>query len=100
MTTLAAFTRNDIADYVSALVFVYMILIILNIALSWIQMFRPIPYNLTVRAVTGFITETTDPYLAVFRRWIPGIGPIDISPILAILTLTIGGRILASIISG
>ena len=37
MTTLAAFTREDIADYVSALVFVYLMLIIVNIALSWIQ---------------------------------------------------------------
>jgi YggT family protein len=100
MTTIAAFTRDDVADYVSALVFVYMILIILNIALSWIQMFRPIPYNLTVRAVTGFITESTDPYLAVFRRWIPSFGPLDLSPILAILTLTILGRIVVSIISG
>lgn len=100
MTTLAALTRNDLADYVSALVFVYMILIILNIALGWIQMFRPIPYNLTVRAVTGFITETTEPYLAIFRRWIPSIGPLDISPILAILTLTILGGIVASLISG
>ncbi len=100
MTTVAAFTRDDVAGYISALVFVYLILIILNIALSWIQMFRPIPYNLTLRAVTGFITESTDPYLAVFRRWIPSIGPIDISPILAILTLTIVGRIVTGLISG
>ncbi len=100
MTTLAAFTRDDIAGYVSALIFVYTILIILNVALSWIQMFRPIPYNLTVRAVTGFITETTDPYLAVFRRWVPRLGPIDISPILAILTVSILGGIVVGLIEG
>ena len=100
MTALAALTRVDVADYVSALVFVYLILIIVNIALGWVQMFRPIPYNLTVRAVTGFVSEVTDPYLGVFRRFIPPLGPIDLSPILAILTLTIVGRIVVNLISG
>ncbi len=97
---LAAITRGDIADYISAVVFVYLILIIVNIGLSWIQQFRPIPYNLTLRAVTGFVTESTDPYLAVFRRWIPGIGPLDISPIFAILVLSIVGRIVVGLIDG
>ena len=32
------------------------------------RQFRPIPYNLTLRAVLGFIEETTDPYLNLFRR--------------------------------
>ena len=70
--TVAALTRGDIADYVSALTFVYSLLIVFNIVLSWIQQFRPIPYTLTVRAVTGFVVDTTDPYLAVFRRWCRG----------------------------
>ena len=98
--TLAAITRNDVADYVSAVFFVYLVLIIVNIALSWIQQFRPIPYNLTLRAVTGFVTETTNPYLAVFRRFIPPLGMFDLSPILAILLLSIGGRIVVSLIAG
>ena len=75
-------------------------LIIVNIALSWIQQFRPIPYNLTLRAVTGFVTETTNPYLGFFRRFIPPLGMFDLSPILAILALSIGGRIIVSVIAG
>jgi uncharacterized protein YggT (Ycf19 family) len=98
--TLAAITRDDVADYVSAVFFVYLVLIIINIALSWIQQFRPIPYNMTLRAVTGFVTETTNPYLGVFRRFIPPLGMFDLSPILAILVLSIGGRIIVSIIAG
>jgi uncharacterized protein YggT (Ycf19 family) len=98
--TLAAITRSDVADYISALVFVYLLLIIVNIGLSWIQQFRPIPYNLTLRAVTGFVEESTNPYLAVFRRWIPQIGPLDISPIFAILVLSIAGRIVVGLIDG
>lgn len=95
-----ALTRGNVADYVSALIFVYTILIIANIVLSWIAQFRPIPYNLTLRAVTGFIEESTNPYLNVFRGFVPRIGPLDISPIVAILVLSIGGGIVVGLIRG
>jgi len=95
-----ALTRGDIATYVDALVFVYTILIFVNILLSWIQQFRPLPYNLTLRSVIGFVEDTTNPYLAVFRSFVPRIGPLDISPILAILVLNILGGLLASAIRG
>ncbi len=95
-----ALTRGDIATYVDALVLVYTILIFVNILLSWIQQFRPLPYNLTLRSVIGFVEDTTNPYLAVFRSFVPRIGPLDISPILAILVLNIVGGLLARAIRG
>ena len=95
-----ALTRGDIATYVDALVLVYTILIIANIVLSWIQQFRPLPYNLALRSVIGFIEETTNPYLAIFRSFVPRIGPLDISPILAILVLNIVGGLAAAAIRG
>jgi len=96
----AALTRGDVADFVAALVTVYLVLILINIALSWVQQFRPLPYNLPLRAVTGLIEESTEPYLRVFRSFVPRIGPLDISPIFAILVLTIVGRIVVSLIEG
>ncbi len=98
--TLVALTRGDIADYVSALLFVYFVLIIANVVLSWVQQFRPIPYNLPLRAVLGFIEETTNPFLNLFRSFIPRIGPLDISPIVAILVLSIGGGLVVELIRG
>jgi uncharacterized protein YggT (Ycf19 family) len=98
--TLAALTRGDIADYVSALVFVYFVLIIANVVLSWIQQFRPIPYNLPLRAVLRFIEDTTNPYLNLFRSFVPRIGPLDISPIVAILALSIVGGLVVNLIRG
>jgi YggT family protein len=95
-----AITRGDVADFVEALFFVYTILIVANVLLSWIQQFRPIPYNLTLRAVIGFIEETTEPFLRLFRSFIPRIGPIDISPVVAILVLWIGGGIIVGLIRG
>lgn len=97
---ITALSRGDIANYVSALIFVYFVLIIANVVLSWIQQFRPIPYNLALRSVTGFIEETTNPYLNLFRAWVPRIGPLDISPILAILLLSIGGGLVVRLIEG
>lgn len=98
--TLAALARGDIADFVQALIFVYWALIIANVLLSWIQQFRPIPYNLTVRAVTGFVEETTEPYLNVLRRWVPRIGPLDISPIVALILLSVVGALVVGLIRG
>jgi uncharacterized protein YggT (Ycf19 family) len=95
-----ALTRDDVATYFEALIFVYTILIIANVILSWVQQFRPLPYNLPLRAVTGFIEESTNPYLNVFRGFIPRLGPIDISPIVAILAISIVGGLLAGAIRG
>ncbi len=95
-----ALTRVDIADYVGALIFVYTVLIFVNILLSWIGQFRPIPYNLTLRAVTGFVEESTNPFLNLFRAWVPRIGPLDISPIVAVITLAIVGGLAVNLIAG
>ena len=95
-----ALTRGDIADYVSALLFVYFILIIGNVILSWVQQFRPIPYNRPLRAVLAFIEDTTNPYLNLFRAFVPRIGPLDISPIVAILVLSLVGGVIVELIRG
>jgi YggT family protein len=98
--TLVALTRGDVADYASALLFVYFVLIIANVVLSWVQQFRPIPYNMPLRAVIGFIEETTNPFLNLFRAFVPRIGPLDISPIVAILVLSIVGGLIVNLIRG
>ena len=89
--------RNQIADYVWALFTVYLILILFRIVLSF---FPRLPYNPALRAVVGFVHEVTDPYLNLFRRVIPPIGPIDVSPILAILVLGIVQGIVVALIDG
>jgi YggT family protein len=94
---MAAIGREEIADYVSALFLVYLILIFARIVLSFVPR---IPYNPTLRAVIGFIHEVTDPYLNLFRRVIPPIGPLDLSPILAILVLSIVRALVVGAIEG
>ncbi len=98
--SVLALTRGDIADYASALLFVYTVLIVANVILSWVRQFRPIPYNLPLRAVVGFVEESTNPFLNLFRSFIPRIGPLDISPIVAILALSLLGGIAVGLIRG
>jgi len=104
LSALLALSRDDVASYVDALFIVYLILILLRIVLSWIQQFRPLPYNLTLRAVIGFVESSVDPYLNLFRRVLPPIGgggmAIDLSPILAILLLVIVQSIVVGAIAG
>lgn len=101
MTILLALTRDDIADYVASLFLVYLILIFVRILLSWIPR---IPYNPALRAVVDFVHQVTDPYLNLFRRFLPPIGggrmALDISPILATIVLIILSGIIVGLIRG
>ena len=101
MSLPVAFGRDEIADYVSALFIVYLILIFARILMSWIPR---MPYNPWLRAVVDFVHETTDPYLNLFRRVIPPVGggsfALDLSPILAIFVLLIAQTVVVGLIEG
>lgn len=94
-----AITRFDIADYVSALFLVYIVLIFLNILISWIPR---IPYNRWLRGALDFVKETTDPYLNLFRRFIPPIGgggfALDLSPMLGVIVLFVLRAVIVGLI--
>lgn len=100
MSWLFALTRNDAADYVSALFLVYLILIFARILLSWIPR---LPYNQYLRAVVDFIHQVTDPYLNLFRRVMPPVGgrgfALDLSPIIAVVVLLIVQTIVVNLIA-
>lgn len=96
-----AITRVDVASYVSALVWIYSVLILIRILLTWVPR---MPENAALRTVVGFVEDITEPYLALFRRLIPplrgGPGLIDISPIIAIFALVLVGSLVTSLIQG
>lgn len=101
MSFVLAITRDDVANYVDAVFLVYFILIFIRILLSWIPR---IPYHPWLRAGVDFVHQVVDPYLNIFRRVIPPLGgggfAIDISPILAIIVLTIVWRVVVAAIAG
>ena len=96
-----ATAREQIADFLTALLWVYILLIFAYIITSLIFSFGGrIPYSRWSSAALGFLRDVTEPYLGLFRRFIPPIGPIDISPIVAILVLQLVGFFLISLIRG
>ncbi|HEY1284833.1 MAG TPA: YggT family protein [Solirubrobacterales bacterium] len=99
--TLLAISRTDVADYVSALFLVYIVLVLLNVLLSWIPR---MPYSRALRSVVDFISETTNPYINLFRRFIPPLGgggfALDLSPMLALIVLFVLRGLAVALIEG
>ncbi|HEX7279241.1 MAG TPA: YggT family protein [Solirubrobacterales bacterium] len=96
-----AVNRGDVADYVSALFIVYVILIFARIVISFVPR---MPYRPWLRSVLDFITETTDPYLNFFRRFLPPIGgggfALDLSPMIGLIVLFVAQAIVVGLIEG
>ena len=85
---LAAVTRDDVARFVDAIFLVYSILIIVYVLLSMIfSLGARIPYSRFTDAILTFLRDISEPYLQIFRRFIPLIGPLDLSPIVALIVL-------------
>jgi YggT family protein len=96
-----ALTRVDIANYVSALFTVYIVLIFLYILLNLLFSFgMRLPYARWSDAVLTFLRDVCEPYLRLFRRFIPPLGMLDLSPIIGIFVLYIVRTIVVNAISG
>jgi len=93
--------RNDIANYVQAVFYVYTLLIIAYILSSLFFAFGGrLPYARWSSALLGFLRDVCEPYLSIFRRFIPPLGALDLSPVIAIFLLQIVGRLVYSLIAG
>ena len=89
---LLADTASSVQQFVSVFFDVYILLILAYVLTSWIRM----PYAL--HRVQRFLDDVCEPYIRMFRRVLPSIGPLDLSPIVAIVTLVIVQRLLVGLI--
>lgn len=81
-----------LAQTVSQFLSIYMVLIFIRILLSWfpnVDLYNP-PFSI--------LSQLTDPYLNVFRSFIPPLGGIDFSPIIAIFLLQIVASVVPSLL--
>lgn len=96
-----ASARTQVADFLGALLLVYILLIFAYIISSLVFSFGgKIPYSRWSSAALGFLRDVCEPYLGLFRRFIPPIGRIDISPIVGILVLQFVGGFIIALIHG
>ncbi len=98
---LEAITRIDIANYVSTLFLVYIVLIFVYLLLNMLFSFgMRTPYSRWSDAILTFLRDVCEPYLRIFRKFIPPLGMFDLSPILAIFVLYIVRALLYNVIHG
>jgi YggT family protein len=91
--------RRQIAEFLDALIWVYTLVIIAWVIFSFVfSMGLRVPYSRPLNAVLDFLRDVTEPYLRLFRRLPLRVGPLDLTPIVAILALRIIGGIVVGLI--
>jgi YggT family protein len=85
MATLAllADAANSINTFIDVFIYVYVLLIFVYVLTSWVRL----PYSVWVRRISDFLRDVCEPYLRIFRRILPPLGPLDLSPVVAIFAL-------------
>jgi YggT family protein len=85
---------TQIQTFVNVFVTIYSIVILLYIITSWIRL----PYSPTLNRVQRFLYDVSEPYLRLFRRFMPSMGPLDLSPMVALIVLVVISQALNSIL--
>jgi YggT family protein len=74
---------SRIQSFVHVFILVYVLLILAFILMSWIR----VPYSPWLNRIQRFLFDVCDPYLRLFRRVLPPLGPLDLSPMVAVISL-------------
>jgi uncharacterized protein YggT (Ycf19 family) len=85
---------DALANFVYVFLWVYLLLLFAYILTSWIRL----PYRPWLNRVQRFLYDVCDPYLRIFRRFLPPLGPLDLSPIAAVFSLYILGMLVNALI--
>jgi YggT family protein len=98
---IEAISRSNLGDYVFALGLVYTILILAYILSTWIfTLGGRVPYSRWTDALLTFLRDVSEPYLRIFRRFLPMVGPFDFSPIVGIIVLQVVTNLIANLVRG
>jgi|SRR5947207_3390973 len=97
MATLAvlADAASSAQHFIDIFLWVYVLLIFVYVLTSWVRL----PYSVWVRRVSDFLRDVCEPYLRLFRRILPPLGPLDLSPVVAIFALFILMRVIDELFS-
>ena len=91
---LLADTASSLQQFVRVFVWIYILLIFIWVLMSWVR----VPYSRTLSAVQQFLDEVVSPYIRLFRGRIPPLGPLDLSPIVAVIVLLVAAELVSFVI--
>lgn len=86
---------SRVESFVNVFIDVYILLILAYIVLSWIRL----PYSVWLNRIQRFLYDVCDPYLRIFRRLLPPLGPLDLSPMLGVIVLVVVEQLIDSILN-
>jgi uncharacterized protein YggT (Ycf19 family) len=89
---LLADAVSTIQSFVSVFVGVYVLVIFAYIITSFVRL----PYSLN--PVARFLYDVCEPYLRLFRRVLPPVGPLDLSPMIAVIVLIAAEQIVVRLL--
>jgi YggT family protein len=70
-------------SFIWAFAAVYTLIIFLYILSSWVRL----PYSPWLSRIQRFLYDVCEPYLRLFRRILPSMGALDLSPLVATIVL-------------
>jgi YggT family protein len=91
---LLADTISAIQQFIYVFVWVYVILIFAYVLTGWVRL----PYSPWVNRIQRFLYDICEPYLRLFRRILPSLGPLDLSPMIGVIALWIVEAVLVRIL--
>ena len=74
---------DSIQSFVHVFIYVYILVIFVYVLTSWI----PLPYSPALNRIQRFLYDVCEPYIRIFRRILPSLGPLDLSPMVATIVL-------------
>ena len=92
--TLLADSITQAETFVNVFIVVYTIVLLAYVLMSWLRL----PYSPWLNRIQRFLYDVSEPYLRLFRRVLPSMGPLDLSPMIAIIVLGLLDRVLIRIL--
>jgi YggT family protein len=81
-------------SFVDVFIGVYALLIFAYVLMSWVRL----PYSVWMNRIQRFLYDVCEPYLRLFRRILPSLGPIDLSPMIGVIVLFAVDRIVSRLL--
>jgi YggT family protein len=89
---LLADAVSTLQDFVAVFVGVYVLVIFVYVIASFFRL--PSSFNPVLR----FLYDVCEPYLRLFRRILPSLGPLDLSPLVGVIALLAAEQILVRLL--
>ncbi|HEY8029848.1 MAG TPA: YggT family protein [Gaiellaceae bacterium] len=93
--TVLSSAISEAETFINVFVTIYTLVILLYIITSWLRL----PYSPWLNRIQRFLYDVSEPYLRIFRRFLPSFGPLDLSPMIGVIVLWLLDRVLITVLN-